>query len=176
MFGRLFRRESAAAPIASGLYGAIVAQARRPVLYTDFGVADTATGRFEMVTLHVILVLDRLEREGEAARPLGQAVFDLYVRDMDRSLREMGIGDFGVPKRMKKMAQAFFGRHDVYRQALAADDAVALAEAVNRNAFSGANAGAASALAKYALASRALPIDIANGSIEFASLERQEAA
>jgi cytochrome b pre-mRNA-processing protein 3 len=176
MFGRLFRRDSGATAIASGLYGAIVAQARTPALYTDFGVADTATGRFEMVTLHVILVLDRLERAGEGAQPLGQAVFDLYVRDMDRSLREMGIGDFGVPKRMKKMAQAFYGRHDAYRQALAASDRMLLTETIARNVFGGDDTSAAAALADYALASRELPVDIAAGKAGFAALVRKEVA
>jgi cytochrome b pre-mRNA-processing protein 3 len=176
MLGRLFRRDSEENTIASALYGAIVAQARSPALYTDFGVADTVTGRFEMVTLHVILMLDRLEREGEPARPLGQAVFDLYVKDMDRSLRELGIGDFGVPKRMKKMAQAFFGRHDAYRQALASGDRALLTETIARNVFGGAETSAAPALATYALASQAMPVDIRTGRAAFAALARSEAA
>jgi cytochrome b pre-mRNA-processing protein 3 len=147
-----------------------VAQARTAALYIDFGVADTVTGRFEMVTLHVILVLDRLERAGEAARPLGQAVFDLYVKDMDRSLRELGIGDLGVPKRMKKMAQAFYGRHDMYRQALSAGDAALLTDAIARNVYAGARPPAAAALAAYALASRVLPVNSTTGTAAFADL------
>lgn len=170
MFGRLFGRDSEAGAIALALYGAIVAQARNPALYTDFEVADTVTGRFEMVTLHVILVLDRLERLGETARPLGQRIFDLYVKDMDNSLRELGIGDLGVPKRMKKMAQAFFGRHDAYRQALAAGDPVRLAETIARNVYPDGNPAAAKALAAYVLASRSAPLDTAAGSAAFADL------
>jgi cytochrome b pre-mRNA-processing protein 3 len=176
MFGRLFRRDSGSEGIASALYGAIVAQARTSALYTDFGVADTVTGRFEMVTLHVILVLARLEREGEAAKALGQSIFDLYVRDMDRSLRELGIGDLGVPKRMKKMAEAFFGRHEAYRQALLVNDRDTLAGVIARNVYAGGDAGAAEALAVYVLASRDLPVDIAAGRAEFAVLARTEAA
>ncbi len=170
MFGRLFRRDNDARAIASALYGAIVAQARNPALYRDFGVADTVTGRFEMVTMHMILVLDRVEQVGEATRPLGQQIFDLYVTDMDRSLRELGIGDLGVPKRMKKMAQAFFGRHDAYRQALAAGDAPRLAEAIARNVYQGGNPAATEALAAYVLASRSAPIDPAAGTVAFADL------
>jgi cytochrome b pre-mRNA-processing protein 3 len=170
MFGRLFRRDNEADAIASALYGAIVAQARNPALYTDFGVADTVTGRFEMVTLHVILVLERLAPLGEAAQPLGQRIFDLYVLDMDRSLRELGIGDLGVPKRMKKMAQAFFGRHEAYREALAAGDAARLADAISRNVYGGSDGGAAPGLAAYVLASRAAPIDAAAGTVSFADL------
>jgi cytochrome b pre-mRNA-processing protein 3 len=78
MFGRLFRRDPQGNAIAAALYGAIVAQARNPVLYTDFGVADTVTGRFEMVVLHLVLVLDRIAAGGMAEKALGQAVFVLY--------------------------------------------------------------------------------------------------
>jgi cytochrome b pre-mRNA-processing protein 3 len=151
MFGRLFRRDSAADGIATSLYGAIVAQARNPALYTVFDVPDTVTGRFEMVVLHLILVLDRLHAEGDAEKVLGQGIFDLYCTDMDRSLREMGIGDLGVPKRMKKMAQAFYGRAGAYREALATRDAARLAEAIARNVFP--EGGAARGLAAYAIAS-----------------------
>jgi cytochrome b pre-mRNA-processing protein 3 len=170
MFGRLFRRDSEADAIASALYGAIVAQARNPTLYRDFGVADTVTGRFEMVTMHVILVLDRLAALGEAVRPLGQRIFDLYVLDMDRSLRELGIGDLGVPKRMKKMAQAFFGRHEVYREALAAGDAARLTETIARNVYPTGSAAAAERLAGYVLASRGAPLDVDAGTVAFADL------
>lgn len=170
MFGRLFRRDSEADGIATALYGAIVAQARNPALYTDFGVADTVTGRFEMVTMHVILVLDRIEGLGEAVRPLGQRIFDLYVLDMDRSLRELGIGDLGVPKRMKKMAQAFFGRHESYREALAAGHASRLTEAIARNVYPAGNAAAARGLAAYVLASRSAPLSVTAGTVAFADL------
>src|SRR5665213_3270052 len=120
LFDRLLRRPRPEADIAARLYGAIVAQARQPVFYESFGVADTVTGRFEMVVLHVSLVIDRLQRD-EGERALAQAVFDLYCVDMDRSLRELGIGDLGVPHRMKKMIEAFYGRARVYREAVAAD-------------------------------------------------------
>lgn len=154
MFGRLFRRDTEADAIASALYGAIVAQARNPVLYADFGVPDTVDGRFEMVVLHAILVLDRLQQGGEAEKAAGQQVFDLYCTDMDRSLRELGIGDLGVPKRMKKMTEAFYGRAGAYRAAFATRDATALAEAIRRNVFPGATfAAGARALATYVLAS-----------------------
>jgi cytochrome b pre-mRNA-processing protein 3 len=151
VFGRLFRRDSEAAAIATALYGAIVAQARDPVLYRDYRVADTVDGRFEMVVLHTILILDRLQEGGGAAKAAGQATFDLYCQDMDRSLRELGIGDLGVPKRMKKMTERFYGRAAAYRTALAASDAGALREIFERNVFNGAAPGAA-ALAGYAIA------------------------
>ena len=153
MFGRLFRRDSEAESIASGLYGAVVAQARNPVLYTDYGVADTVTGRFEVVTLHLILVLDRLQRESDGEKALGQRIFDLYCADMDNALRELGFGDLGVPKRMKTMAEAFYGRAAAYREALAAGDAAGLGAAIARNVFPDGGAGGARILALYGLAS-----------------------
>jgi len=156
MFGRLFRRDGDADVIAATLYGAIVAQARKPALYADFGVADTVTGRFEMVVLHTVLVLDRLQGEGEAEKAVGQKVFDLYCTDMDRSLRELGIGDLGVPKRMKKMTEGFYGRAMTYREALAAGDVGALGAAIARNVFPGSDAPNAGRLAAYALASAKL--------------------
>ena len=154
MFDRLFRRDTATAGIASGLYGAIVAQARSPMLYSDYGVPDTVDGRFEMVVLHTVLFLERLQREGEAGKAIGQGIFDLYCTDMDRSLRELGISDLGVPKRMKKMTEAFYGRAGAYRTAITANDAAGLAEALRRNVFRGVEARrGADALAAYVMAS-----------------------
>jgi cytochrome b pre-mRNA-processing protein 3 len=151
MFDRLLRRGRSGADIATRLYGAIVAQARRPVFYESLGVADTVTGRFEMVVLHLSMVVDRLQRD-EGERALAQSVFDLYCVDMDRSLRELGIGDLGVPHRMKKMTEAFYGRARAYRDALANPDRAALVAAVERNVFGGAGPDAA-AVADYMLAS-----------------------
>ncbi len=147
MFGRLFRRETGADAIASTLYGAIVAQARNPIFYEELGVPDTVSGRFEMVVLHVVLVLERLEDKA-----MGQRIFDLYCKDMDQSLREMGVGDLGVPKRMKKMAEAFYGRSAAYRSALSARDSHGLATAIARNVFDHADAPAR-LLSAYAIAS-----------------------
>jgi cytochrome b pre-mRNA-processing protein 3 len=115
-----------------------------------------------------------------AEKALGQAVFDLYCTDMDRSLRELGFGDLGVPRRMKKMAQAFYGRSATYRQAIAAADQALLAEAISRNVFP-ENAGQAPALAAYMLRSARLlaaqPMtDIRAAKIAFAPLAASEAA
>jgi cytochrome b pre-mRNA-processing protein 3 len=154
MFGRLIRRDAKTRAIASALYGAIVAQARSPALYSDFGVADTVEGRFEMVVLHTVLIIDRLGQGGDAEKAVAQKVFDLHCTDMDRSLRELGIGDLGVPKRMKKMAESFYGRAGAYRAALATHDVPALAAAIARNVFPDGAAGAgAERLARYAMES-----------------------
>lgn len=148
MFGP-FRRARESDAIAARLYGAIVAQARHPALYRDFGVPDTVDGRFELVVLHTILLIERLRTGNTAEQALAQPVFDLWGVDMDRSLRELGVGDFGVPKRMKDMTQRFYGRAGAYRDALAAADEAELADVAARNIFGGDTPGAAR-LAAYA--------------------------
>ena len=144
----LFRRSRQAGTI-SALYGMIVAQARRPCFYRDYGVADTVNGRFDLLILHLALVSERLMRDPALAE-LGQGVFDRFCRDMDGNLREIGISDLKVPKEMQRIGEAFYGRAQAYRQALAAEDDQALAEAVARNIYGGATPpGAAQRLAAY---------------------------
>ena len=132
MILNLFRRTPRDGTIAV-LYGAIVAQARHPAFYHHLGVPDTANGRLEMVVLHCVLVLARLEAEGAALRPLGQALFDHFCSDIDGNLREMGVGDMAVPRKMKAIAEAFYGRKRAYDAALAAAGPDELAAALARN-------------------------------------------
>jgi cytochrome b pre-mRNA-processing protein 3 len=150
MILQLFRR-SPHATIAS-LYGMIVAQARATEFYQSYGVPDTVNGRFEMVVLHTVLLLHRLNAGPDGLRSLGQGLFDRFCGDMDANLREMGVGDLAVPREMRKMGEAFYGRQRVYEAALASSDDVALAAALARNVY--ATAGepppAASRLAAYA--------------------------
>lgn len=149
-----FRRSSTRATIGR-LYGAIVTQARRPVFYTDFAVPDTVDGRFEMVSLHTFLLCHRLKDGDEVARSLAQDVFDAFLDDMDTALREMGVGDLSVPKKMKKMGEAFYGRTGVYDAALGEAEDKALAEALSRNVLGRGDGPAgreARALASYARA------------------------
>lgn len=120
----------------SRLYRAIVAQARLPVFYQTLGVSDTVDGRFDLLLLHVLLVMRRLP---DAAR---QSLFDLLFLDMDRSLREMGVGDMSVGKRVKPMLEAFYGRAKAYESALA-DGAEALTLALGRNLYRNAVVDAA---------------------------------
>ena len=138
MILRLFRRTPREDIIAS-LYGTIVAQARAPAFYRIYGVPDTVNGRLEMIMLHAVLLLRRLE-EG-AVSELGQAVFDRFCRDMDESMREMGVGDLAVPKKMRRIGEAFYGRQAVYRAALAVTRNDPLAAALERNVFAGALGG-----------------------------------
>lgn len=120
---------------AMRLYGSIVEQARKPVFFTDFGVPDTFDGRFELVALHGFLVLNRLKTEGAKAAELAQALFDLMFADFDRSLREMGVGDLGVGRHIKTMAQGLYGRIGAYEAGLRTEDAAPLAEALRRNLY-----------------------------------------
>jgi cytochrome b pre-mRNA-processing protein 3 len=179
MIFRLFRRDPLAATIAA-LYGAIVAQARIPAFYLDFGVPDTPEGRFDLVVLHLALVCRRLGRaEGldqVSGQALSQGVFDMFCRDMDHNLREMGVGDLSVPKKMKKLGEAFYGRLEAYDRALVAADDVELAAALSRNVqgegAQGTPAATARRLAAYVRAAAAhlaaLPIaDFRNGKVSF---------
>jgi cytochrome b pre-mRNA-processing protein 3 len=118
---------------ARGLYGSLVKQARQPGFYLHCGVPDTVDGRFDMILLHAFLVLRRLKRDRRHTAELGQALFDLMFADMDRNLREMGVGDLAVGRRIKAMAEAFYGRIAAYEAGLA-DDAM-LADALKRNLY-----------------------------------------
>ncbi|MEH0075072.1 ubiquinol-cytochrome C chaperone family protein [Pannonibacter sp. Pt2] len=147
VFG-LFRRRTR--PSEYALYGAIVAQARQPAFYAALSVPDTVDGRFDMMILHAVLLFRRLQGEGKEAAATSQAVFDLFFRDMDASLREMGISDNRVPKKVRKMAEAFYGRANAYGEALDAGNAAALAAAIGRNIFTETpNAPACDRLALY---------------------------
>jgi cytochrome b pre-mRNA-processing protein 3 len=127
-----------------------VAQARAPAFYQAYAVPDTVNGRLEMVMLHAVLVLLRLEGEAAPLRALGQELFDRFCRDMDDSMREMGVGDLAVPRRMRRIGSAFYGRLAAYRAALAAPGDGPLAAALERNVFGGPAAGeAAFRLATY---------------------------
>ena len=123
------------------LYGKVVEAARTPELYADLHVPDTPNGRFECIALHAIVVIRRLQREGDEGAELAQAVFDAMFRDMDVSSREMGVGDLAVGKRIKAMAQAFYGRAKAYGAALDGNDQEGLARALGRNIFEGVENG-----------------------------------
>jgi cytochrome b pre-mRNA-processing protein 3 len=161
IFG-LFR--SGPSPSIVALYGAIVSEARRVDFYADYGVPDTPTARFDMIVLHLALVARRLRADPAADTPLAaegrarpqtpnqrlQTLIEHFFTDMDRSLREMGVGDVAVPKRMKKLAAAWNGRLRAYDAALADGDHVALAEALARNVLAAApDRAGASALAAH---------------------------
>src|SRR5262245_13557053 len=132
----LFRRSSPQATL-SALHVMIVAQARLPCFYRKYGVPDTVNGRFDLLVLHLAIVLDRLA-EGSELRPMGQALFDRFCEDMDYNLREIGVGDLSVPKEIQRIGEAFYGRAQAYRSALASEGDEALVAALARNIYGGA--------------------------------------
>ena len=144
------RRDSA----AHDLYVTVVGQARQPGLYLRYGVADTLDGRFDLLVAHAFLLMRRLGGIAGAqagdAKVLSQALFDLMFADMDQNLREIGVNDVSIGKKVKQMARAFYGRVAAYDAGFAQDGA-ALAEAVARNLYRGAppSAEAAAAFALY---------------------------
>jgi cytochrome b pre-mRNA-processing protein 3 len=133
----------------------IVAQARSATFYADYGVPDTVEGRFDLIVLHLVLFLRRLGRHTDNARALGQELFDEFCRDLDGNLREMGVGDLAVPKKMLSFAEAFYGRQAAYLAALAATDQQDFAKALARNIFRVGIDDGAVALANYARAALA---------------------
>ncbi|MBD0416576.1 ubiquinol-cytochrome C chaperone family protein [Oryzicola mucosus] len=134
MFKSLFSGKNRAnRAITDALYAEIVAAARQPAFYSHWQVPDSPLGRFEMLSLHMFLLQHRLRDENGAAREVAQNLIDEFFLDVDHSLREFGIGDAGVPKRMKKLARMFYGRTASYADAIDASDAPALAAALARN-------------------------------------------
>jgi cytochrome b pre-mRNA-processing protein 3 len=110
-------------PDAAKLYGAIVAQARLPVFYQSLEVPDTLEGRFLTLSLHLFAVLHRLKREGPVASSLAQDLTDRFTADMETVLREIGVGDLGIPKRMRKLAASSAAVLQAYEDALPAGEA-----------------------------------------------------
>jgi len=131
LLGLLSPRKAAPGP-ESGLYRAIVAQARREEFYRLLGVPDSLEGRFDLIALHAFLVLEPLSRR---APSLAQALFDHMFADFDVNLREMGVSDMTLGRRIKKLAESFMGRSAAYRQALAKPDDSDLIAALDRNLF-----------------------------------------
>ncbi len=118
------------------LYAAAVAQARQPAFYAEWGVPDTPTGRFDLIVLHVFLAMHRLKDDADG-RPLAQSLCDAVVEDMDRNLREMGVGDLSVGKKVKRLMEGFYGRLGAYEEALQAGDEM-LISVLKRNLYAAA--------------------------------------
>lgn len=127
--GRTHRRRLA----GRNAYAVAVTAARQPAFYESLGAPDTIEGRFDMISLHVALIMMRLRRDGDLGRDLGEALLDAMFADMDDSLRELGVGDFTIPKRVRAMGQAFQGRLHAYADVV--EDEGAFADAIRRNAL-----------------------------------------
>jgi cytochrome b pre-mRNA-processing protein 3 len=119
--------------IVIGVYEALTEAGRLPLLYEKLGVPDTVMGRFEMLAAHMILFLRRARSGSPALQALAQDIVDEFFLDIDHSIRELGVGDVGVPKKMKKFGRMFYGRLDSYVSALDAGDCEARAAALRRN-------------------------------------------
>lgn len=149
MLQMLFRQRPEAGQ-ARDLYLAVTRQARSREFYTTLGVPDRIDARFELYTLHVLLLVQRLRADGPRGAEVGQRLFDDYVSALDDSLRELGVGDLAVAKKMRRLGEAVYGRMTAYEAALAGE--ASLAEALARNVY--AEEGGGEALAAYASASR----------------------
>ncbi len=168
----IFRRREEALR-ASDLYMAIVAQARQSGFYEYLGVPDTLDGRFELIVVHTVMVLRSLRGAGSKGKAIAQALFDHMFADMDRNLRELGAGDLGVGRRVKRMATAFYGRAEVYEKGLDGPKGL-LEDAVTRNVYGTVSPPAhqASDLASYirremASLSRFDGTDLLSGRVSF---------
>ena len=135
------------------IYGMIVTQAREPLFYRDLAVPDTVNGRFDLLLMHLWLVLRRL-KSAEAGQGLSQALFDHFCNDMDDNLRELGVSDLKVPKKMQAFGEAFYGRTAAYDMALT-EGGEAFAQALCKNILNGENIEQARRLAAYAEAAMA---------------------
>lgn len=151
MILNLFRKNTATEAVYA-VYAAIVAQSRQPKFYAQWGVPDTVTGRFDMICLHMALLFGRLRGEGKAVSDFGQSVFDLFFKDMDRSLREMGAGDLAVPKKIQKMGGLFYGLMTSLNEAMDRGDRAEVESVITRNLFEGAETTSAGELAAYLFA------------------------
>jgi cytochrome b pre-mRNA-processing protein 3 len=155
------------------LYALVVERSRRPALYAELGAPDTVEGRFEVYTLHVMLLLDRMRGQGPAAARVSQALFDTYISALDDALREMGVGDLSVGKKMRKLGEAFYGRAKSYEAALAAlPDRAPLEALIRRTVLADREGADPLPLTDYVAAERgtlaALPIeDVIEGKLNW---------
>lgn len=171
---RLFRPRPAR-EAGRRLYAEVVRQARTPAFYEALSAPDTVEGRFELYSLHVVLLLERLKGQGPAAAELAQALFDTYVKALDDALREMGVGDLSVGKKMRKLGEAFYGRVKSYEAALAAlPDESELTAVIGRTVYADRADPPVSAMVAYVLRQRETlaaqnPDQLATGAVAWAA-------
>lgn len=146
-----FRRRRRLRAQARSLYEALARAARARAFYEALGVPDTVDGRFDLIVLHAHLTLRRLKMAGEAGKDLGQALFDTIFESMDEALRELGVGDLSVGRKVREMTEAYYGRALAYEEALQASDNAALEAALTRNVYRGRapSSAAVADLARY---------------------------
>lgn len=128
----LFKRKNPYEGAARMLYAQALVQTRKPEFYNKYGVPDSFDGRFDLLLLHIFLLVDRMLAEPQVGPEFNQALFDVTFADMDQTLREMGIGDMGIPKHMRRMMKAFNGRMHAYKEA---QEQGAVEEALSKNLY-----------------------------------------
>ena len=172
MFFGLFGKKNGNRRIVEAQYAALTAAARQPALYAGLGVPDTVMGRFEMLSAILILYFRRTRACGRSGQEIAQEIVDAFFEDVDHSIRELGVGDVGVPKRMKKFAGMFYGRLESYAAALDAGDRAALAAALGRNIHpeKGADAPAMTGLADYMFTVEAAMAAVPEDTIDIGAL------
>lgn len=153
MIFNLFSK-STAPDAAASAYRSIVAQSRQERFYAEWDVPDTPTGRFNMITLHITLLLHRLRGE-RGARVLSQSLVDLFFEDMDHSHRELGVTDLGVPRQVRRVGDYFYGLMRAVSDALDAGNASVLEAVLSKNLYGGVASAGTAPLATYLLAERA---------------------
>ena len=174
---RRSRRPAPEIPTSRRLYDSLVARARDPIFHTGFAVPDTIDGRFDLLTLHAFLVLDALKSLGGEGNKLGTELASVIFSGFDEALRELGVGDLGISRRMKALAGAFYGRLEAYG---AADTGNELAPILLRNLYRGETARTheAAMLAHYMLSARGALMghaaDLLQGSADFGPLPNSE--
>jgi cytochrome b pre-mRNA-processing protein 3 len=133
MIFSLFRKKNNNEAIVEQQYKALTDAARQPFFYSDLGVPDSVMGRLEMLSAVLILYFRRTAKASVGVQQISQEIVDAFFQDVDHSIRELGVGDLSVPKRMKKLAGRFYGRMESYSEALNSADTQKLAEALKRN-------------------------------------------
>ena len=155
MIGQLFRNNRRPSQ-AETHYRAIADLALRPVFFAEGGAPDTVEGRFDVLAFHMAMVLSRLKQAGAASRALVEPLQREFFASLDDAMRRLGVGDMAVARKVRRMAEAFYGRYLAYEKALVADDAQALEEALSRNIFGAERAVAAARFATYMQEARAI--------------------
>ncbi|WP_404426784.1 ubiquinol-cytochrome C chaperone family protein [Thalassospira australica] len=160
MFGWLKKKDHKQSA-AFALYAKMVGQAREPAFYARLGVADTMEGRFDLILVHAFILFRRLKKDNDS-RDLAQKIFDVMFSDLDQNMREMGIGDVGILKRIRKMSESYHGRIVAYEEGVQSG-AIELAAALNRNLYADTEVSDAQLMAMVGYINDAL-----------ASLDRQQ--
>lgn len=175
MFAKIFsKKPQATAAVAQALYNKVVNQARNPVIFQKFAIPDTVEGRFESLALHLFIVLNTLKRRHEPATlEISQHLCDMFVADMDHSLRSMSMSEGKINTHIKKFVEGFYGRLVAYDQAFAEEKQKGLLQSLQKNIYGYNNSplDMAQGLSDYAITQIALMDLKPITDLEFVTLE-----